>query len=124
MKKILMIIAFMGSLSLGAQEYIAPSADDDVSKMAKEMAFDFDKKLSLTEKQLLMVEKLNEEFLQRQGLIFDNEELTIAEKNYRMKEMYEEQSREMADILTRPQLARYRKIRGEIQPLVIIEEED
>jgi len=121
MKKLIFIAVVLFATVATAQNYIAPKPNERQLTEAKELAREIDKRISLTEIQLLDVEQLNGEFIARRDEIVGNRELSIERKNELLAAMYKEQSREMADIVTRRQLRRYRRVRGDIQPLIILE---
>jgi hypothetical protein len=122
MKKILAILIMIIAGITTAQTKDADLPETTALEEAQELAFSIDKELSLTEKQLLLVEKLNKKFIDRRNLIVGDQETTLQRKNKLLQAMYVEQGNEMGDILTRPQLIRYQKIRGEIQPMLVLED--
>lgn len=123
MKRYLLLVMalFVGSMTF-AQHYIAPDPNPRQKEEAMDLANQIDDRLSLTEKQLLLVENLNGEFIARRDFIIGDQEISIIEKNELLEAIYVEQGNEMADILVREQLVLYKKIRGELQPLVTIKE--
>ncbi|BAO56438.1 hypothetical protein NMS_2429 [Nonlabens marinus S1-08] len=112
----------MTSSALSAQDYIAPEPNDRQMEEAKMLTQVLNDELSLTEKQILQIEKLNGEFIARRDIIVGDQGLTIVEKNEFLESIYVEQGNEMADILAREQLNLYKRIRGDLQPLVVIVE--
>lgn len=120
MKSLIILLLLTTSITATAQNYVAPDPNPRQMEEAKALAQELDMQLSLTEKQLLAVEKLNGEFIARRDLIVGNQGITILEKNRALQAMYQEQGKEMADIITRPQLNRYEEIRGNLQPLIVL----
>ncbi|PRP66578.1 hypothetical protein [Nonlabens agnitus] len=122
MKRLLIIAVLLISGIAAAQDYVAPEPNERQKEEGKELAREMDKQLSLTEKQLLLVEKVNATFNAQRDLVLGNKDLSIAEKNEVLQSLYVEQGREMTDILVREQLDLYERIRGDIQPLIVVEE--
>ncbi|SCY01749.1 hypothetical protein SAMN05192588_0752 [Nonlabens sp. Hel1_33_55] len=122
MKNIIFILVLFITGSIAAQDYVAPEPNERQKTEAKELAKTMDMELSFTEKQLLLVEKINATFNAQRDQILGNQDLSIADKNEFLRAMYVEQGREMSDVLVREQLDLYERIRGEMQPLVVIEE--
>lgn len=120
MKRFLFGIILLMSIFSVAQTYVAPEPIERQIKEAREFTLKLDNELSLTEKQILLVEKIRAEFVARRDAIIGSKELTIDQKNNRLKALYLEEGREMADVLVRVQINKYSDIRGELQPLVVI----
>lgn len=120
MKRFLFGIILLMSIFSVAQTYVAPEPIERQIKEAQEFTLKLDNELSLTEKQILLVEKIRAEFVARRDAIIGSKELTIDQKNNRLKALYLEEGREMADVLVRVQINKYSDIRGELQPLVVI----
>ncbi|AZQ44250.1 hypothetical protein [Nonlabens ponticola] len=120
MKNLTLLLLLMGCLQLSAQAYVEPYADQEISQEAKNLALEFDQELSLTERQLMLTERKNEEFIKRYQEVIDDDSIDVSLKNNLLSDLYREQGREMADILTRPQLLVYSRIRDELQPLIVI----
>ena len=122
MRFIFLVLLMVSSTALTAQNRVAPKVKKSNKSEAKVLAEKLDNELSFTEKQLLAVEKLNKVFIKRRNKIIGNQKISISSKNELLEAIYVEQGNEMADILTRLQINRYAKVRGELQPLVVIEE--
>ena len=122
MKRLILIMTVLFGTAAMAQNYIAPEPNERQEQEAKVLASKLDDQLSLTEKQLLAVELLNGEFIARRDEIIGRQDISTLEKNELLEAIYVEQEKEMADIVTRVQLDLYEKIRGELQPLIVIKE--
>ena len=122
MKRIFLLLLIVSGGAMNAQDYIAPEPNDRQMEESKKLTEALNDELSLTEKQILSIEKLNGEFIARRDIIVGDQGLTIVEKNEFLESIYVEQGNEMADILVREQLNLYKRIRGDLQPLVVIVE--
>lgn len=95
------------------------------SKMAEEEAInitnDYNRQLALNGEQLLLFQKKVEEFLIRRYKI--ESDFSGKEKLDMLYAMQLEETAEMNDVLTRPQLQVYKKIKPQIQPLEVISTE-
>ena len=120
MKKYSLILAFAFTLSSFSQGY--PPVEDASSKtevIASEIANAYDRQLSMTAEQKALFKIRVEDFLIRR------KEITASKKGKEQLDalvnMQAEETLAMNDILTRPQMDVYKRIKTEIQPLKIVE---
>ncbi|MCK8481887.1 hypothetical protein [Psychroserpens algicola] len=102
-----------------AQDPMLQNDTDELEDQATQITQQYNNELALTSKQFVLFQKKVEEFLIRRETI---------ETKYKGKEkldllftMQEVETREMNDILTRPQLNLYKKIKAKIQPLSVVD---
>ncbi len=120
MKIYLLLFVFLTSIEATSQNYVAPEPTKPQIEEAKKLTLELDNVLSLTEKQILRVEKVAGEFIARRDELLSDQELTIPIKNELLEALYVEEGNEMADILVRTQIERYKKVRGDLQPLIVL----
>lgn len=118
MKILASIILILFTVPVNAQDPFLQENDESIEKMAKELSETYNKQLALNGKQPLLFQKKIEEFLIRERDI---------RRQFRGKEMLdlinklrETETGEMGNILTRPQLNVYKRIKHSIQPLDIV----
>ena len=115
-----MIAAMIISSIAVAQNYVAPEPNERQMKEAKELTQKMDDELSLTEEQILRAEQVNGEFMARRDLIIGRRDLPFQERNELLAAMYIEQGNELSDVLVRYQIKKFKKVRGRLQPLVVL----
>ena len=122
MKVLVTILTMLLAFHLQAQDPFLQKNDRAIEQYAQKLTEIYNKQLALNGKQPLLFQKKAEEFLIREKKI---------RANFKGKEMLDliyklrvTETGEMANILTRPQLNLYKKIKPQIQPLNIIESED
>jgi len=120
MKKYIMIAAMIISSIAVAQNYVAPEPNERQMKEAKELTQKMDDELSLTEDQILRAEQVNGEFMARRDLIIGRRDLPFKERNELLAAMYIERGNELSDVLVRYQIKKFKKVRGRLQPLVVL----
>lgn len=120
MKFLINIFLILLTVQVYAQDPFLQENDETIEKMAKELTETYNKQLALNGKQPLLFQKKIEEFLIRERDI---------RRQFRGKEMLdliyklrETETGEMGNILTRPQLNVYKRIKPSIQPLDIVKE--
>ncbi len=120
MKILASIVLILFTVQVNAQDPFLQENDESIEKMAKELTETYNKQLALNGKQPLLFQKKIEEFLIRERDI---------RRQFRGKEMLdliyklrETETGEMGNILTRPQLNVYKRIKPSIQPLDIVKE--
>ncbi|MFC5195112.1 hypothetical protein ACFPH8_07190 [Bizionia hallyeonensis] len=121
MKTLTALLTFFISINLWAQDPLLQKINPALDKQAKELTQTYSKELALNGEQIGMFENKVEEFLIRKEKI--EREFEGREK---LNMLYTLQTREIAEmdnILTRPQLELYKKIRPTIQPLEQLEED-
>lgn len=122
MKNLLFSVVLITAFTFtSAQEELLTTVTPEQEKAAEELAMKFDDELSLTEMQLIKFQDKIETYTAYRDRIL-NAEYSLEKKNRLLRAYYVEESREMGDILTRPQLFKYRKVRSELQPLYILSE--
>jgi hypothetical protein len=123
MRRIIFIWIALISTGALAQNYIAPEPNERQEKEAKELTIRMNKELSLTGDQILAAEQINGEFIARRDLIIGRRDLSITDRNKLLYAMYLEQGNELSDVLVRYQITKFKKIRGKLQPLVVLKDE-
>ena len=115
MKKLIVLFAIFSTGLLFAQDPMLQSDAKDLEPKAKAITASYNEELALTSKQYMLFEKKVEEFLIRREKI---------ELRYNGKEkldmlfaLQQRETKEMNDILTRPQLQVYKKIKPTVQPI-------
>ncbi|UZO82473.1 hypothetical protein NBT05_08355 [Aquimarina sp. ERC-38] len=110
---ILLLVTMMGY----AQDSIKQIANHpELERIAENIAREYNKQLSMREKQLLLFEdKLVEYMIEEQKVRTSN--LKIREKISILKYNYNVETSDMADILTRTQHVLYKKMKPELQPV-------
>lgn len=86
---------------------------------AKSLTNDYQTELVLNARQLPIFQKKLEEFLIRENKI-QKANIPVQDKMVMLTRLADQQRAEMANILTRPQLKRYAKIRRDIQPISVV----
>ncbi len=120
MKRLFLLIAIITGMFASAQNYVAPEPTQLQIEEAKKLTLKLDDALSLSEKQLLRIEKIAGEFIARRDEILADQQLAINTKNELLEAIYVEEGNEMADVLVRAQIERYKKVRGDLQPLIVL----
>ncbi|HBC03077.1 MAG: hypothetical protein CL528_04470 [Aequorivita sp.] len=119
MKKIVSILILLLSISAFSQDPVFQKSYANAEEEAIKITNSYDLELSLTEKQELIFQQKVEEFLIRKSKIEDG--FSGKKKLDLLYQMQQEETAEMNDILTRPQLVVYKKIKPSIQPLETVE---
>ena len=119
MKKIVSILILLLSISAFSQDPVFQKSYAIAEEEAIKITNSYDLELSLTEKQELIFQQKVEEFLIRKSKIEDG--FSGKKKLDLLYQMQQEETAEMNDILTRPQLVVYKKIKPSIQPLETVE---
>jgi hypothetical protein len=102
-----------------AQTYSSVKATPAQEVKANKIVLQFDDELSLTEKQELLFQTKQAEFIAVNESIL-NSQRTRKEINGMLLALYQEQANEMKEILTQPQYDVYKKVRNKIDPLIVI----
>ncbi len=122
MKKLLTALVFLVSLCVYSQDPFFQKSDPEAEKEAIKISNQYNAELSLTAKQLLLMQQKIEEFLIKRKKI--ESEFTGREKLDLLYQLQQEETAEMNDILTQPQLKLYKEIKPTIQPLETIKKEE
>ncbi|MFL1012801.1 hypothetical protein [Flavisericum labens] len=120
MKYLISTLVFLLVFQLQAQDPYFQRNNETIEETAKELTKIYNSELALNGKQPLLFQKKVEEFLIREKDIrkqFSGKEMLDLLYKLRITE-----TGEMANILTRPQLNLYKKIKPIIQPLEIVED--
>ena len=121
MKKVFSIIIILISFSAFSQDPFLQDSNPQAKEMAKEITDKYISELGLTGKQILLFEQKVEEFQVKRLKV--DATLSGKEKLDMFYLLQKEETAEMNDILTRPQLEVYKKVKGEIQPLDTVSKE-
>lgn len=122
MKKLLSIIVILYTVTAFSQDPYLQKSNADAEKEAVEITEKYNLELVLSGQQKLLFQQKVEEFLIRRYKI--EAEMKGVEKLDRLYLLQQEETGEMNDILTRPQLAIYKRVKPRIQPLEIAKSED
>lgn len=112
------VLSFSVNLA-SAQTYSSVKATPEQEAKANKIVLQFDDELSLTEKQELLFQTKQAEFIAVNESIL-NSQRTRKEINGMLLALYQEQANEMKEILTQPQYDVYKKVRNKIDPLIVI----
>jgi hypothetical protein len=121
MKKLTTLIMLLLSLSAFSQDPFFQKSNEQAEKEALEITNSYDLELSLTEKQELLFQRKVEEFLIRRYKI--EAEISGKEKLDLLYGLQKQETAEMNDILTRPQMEVYKQVKPTIQPLETVAKE-
>ncbi len=122
MKNIIIIISLLlFSLNGLAQDTFFQQSNDRAKNEAFKITNEYNRELALTGEQQLLFQKKVEEFLIRRYKI--EAQFSGKEKLDLLLKMQLVETGEMNDILTRPQLAVYKRIKPDIQPLEVVKSE-
>lgn len=119
MKKIITLLIFLITTSLVAQDTYTQADSEKFDKQANKITNAYNKQLAMTNKQFVLFQKKVEEFLITREKIETN--FSGKEKLAKLYNMQNEETAEMRDILTQPQMDLYVEIKNEIQPLATVE---
>ncbi|AYN68119.1 hypothetical protein D1013_12425 [Euzebyella marina] len=86
---------------------------------AKSLTRAYQPELVLGSDQVLLFQKKLEEFLIRENKI-QKAEMSPEDKMFLLSQLADQQRAEMSNILTRPQLRRYEKVKDQIQPVSVV----
>lgn len=121
MKNILLFLTFVYSATFYAQDPMLQKDAPSLEDQAYEITQNYNEELGLNGKQVTLFEKKVEEFLIRRKDI--EEKLEGREKLNALFNLQTQETLEMNNILTQPQLDLYKKIKTKIQPVARVEEE-
>ncbi|MDN3723487.1 hypothetical protein QRD02_03760 [Aequorivita sp. SDUM287046] len=122
MKHLISFLLFFIALNTYSQDPYLQNSSWDVEQEAEKLTESYNEDLVLTTEQRLLFQQKVTEFLIRKHQI----QASITGKEM-LDELYKlkvQETAEMGDILTRPQLSLYKKIRPKIQPLETIDVKD
>ncbi|MBC6998361.1 hypothetical protein [Cytophaga sp. FL35] len=115
----LMISGFGLVTSLRGQDTYFQEGNKSSETWAKTLTQAYQPELVMDGKQILQFQQKLEEFLIRENKI-QKANMTMEDKMALLSELARQQRAEMSNILTKPQLRRYRKVRNEIQPIAVV----
>ncbi len=110
----------MFSSVLSAQDVYTQNNTEIHDAEAERITKEYQKQLSFTGDQFVLFEKKIQEFLIKRSKI--EERYTGKDKLDMLYRMQARETVEMKNILTRPQLKVYRRVKNEIQPMAVVEE--
>lgn len=121
MKKLVGLLIIFISFSAFSQDPYLQNSNPKAEEQAIEITNKYIPELGLTGKQQLLFQQKVEEFLLRRYKIED--EFSGREKLDLLYQLQQEETAEMKDILTRPQLEVYKNVKLKIQPLETVQKE-
>ncbi len=124
MKTIVTILVVMITTSALAQNPMTQNSDNlELEQQARALTKKYNDQLALRGKQMNLFEIKVEEFLINEQKI-RNSNLSTEQKLVELQKNYDMESADMGDILTRPQLKLYKKLKPEYQPIepVVVKE--
>lgn len=121
MKKLIGILFIFISFSAFSQDPFLQNSNSKAKEQAIEITNKYIPELGLTGKQQLLFQQKVEEFLIRRYKV--EAELSGKEKLNLLYQLQQEETAEMNDILTRPQLEVYKQVKPKIQALEIVQKE-
>jgi hypothetical protein len=127
MKRRIAIIALttlclLAFVPLSAQDPYLQRDNFTADKRANQLMRKYQSELGMTVEQALIFRNKVEEFVIRR-INIQSEKLSAREKLRLLDALSDQETAEMANILTLPQLRAYRKIKKELQPLVVMVDE-
>lgn len=121
MKKILALLILLIGFTAFSQDPFLQKSNPTAREQAIEITNKYISELALTGEQQTLFQQKVEEFLIRRYKI--EAEFSETEKLNLLYQLQQEETEEMNDILTRPQLKVYKQVKPEIQPLEKIQKE-
>jgi len=106
-------------VTVGAQDTFFQEGNEISEAKAKELTETYQPDLVMDRQQTLLFEKKIEEFLIREMRI-QRTDISLEDKLFLLNQLREQQTAELANILTRPQLRRYMKVNNRIQPVAVV----
>lgn len=122
MKKSILLLFLIIGLSAYSQDPFLQETNPRAREQAIEITNQYIPELSLTGKQQLLFQQKVEEYLIRRNNVEAN--TSGKEKLKLFYDLQQQETADMNDILTRPQLEIYKKIKPELQPLEEVEKND
>jgi len=92
---------------------------EDIETLSRILTEKYQPELVMSSDQTLLFEKKISEFLIREKEIKTRQSLSVRQKMRLLKRLSRQETAEMGNILTRPQLRRYKKVKRRIQPVMI-----
>lgn len=123
MKKLLdfILLSMFGFLALSgnAQDTFFQKGNETSEERARLLTEAYQPELVMTGDQTLLFEKKLEEFLIREEEI-KGLDVSPEDKLVLLTQLSEQQTAEMSNILTRPQLKRFTKVKYKLQPIAVV----
>lgn len=119
MKKLLIICLLALGFTGYSQDLYFQESNEQAKEEASRITDQYHKQLALTGEQRLLFQQKVEEFLIREHLV--KKEYDGTDELNMLLQLQEQETAEMQDILTRPQLDLYKNIKPDIQPLEVVE---
>ncbi|MAP54963.1 hypothetical protein [Altibacter sp.] len=120
MKKILLVVTLLFSVSAFSQDPFLQKDSDQLEAEADKITEAYNAQLALSSKQELLFKNKVEEFLIRRQKI--EMQYNGKEKLDQLVILQQNETAEMGDILTRPQLDRYKKLKPTLQPVAQVKQ--
>ncbi len=121
MKNLVRVLFLFISFTAFSQDPFLQNSNEMAEQEAKEITNKYIPELGLTGEQTLLFQQKVEEFLIRRNKI--EAEYSGKEKLNFLFQLQLEETAEMGDILTRPQLQVYKKVKPQFQPLDKVEKQ-
>jgi len=122
MKKLLLIVLLFTSISVFSQDPYIQASRPEIEEEAIKITNLYIPELALTGKQQLLFQQKIAEFLIRRNKI--EAEFEGKEKLDMLYKLQQEETHEMNNIITRPQLEVYKKVKPKIQPLETVKKKE
>ncbi|MBT0608679.1 hypothetical protein [Aequorivita echinoideorum] len=122
MKLITILIFTFISFTAFSQDQFFQNSDASAAENSEIITESYNEQLAMTTQQRLLFKKKVEEFLIRAQKI--EKEYTGKEKLDMLLALQMEETREMNNILTRPQMTVYKEMKTTVQPIDTIKKED
>ncbi len=121
MKKLFPILLLVISFTAFSQNPFLQKSNPEAKKEAVKITNRYIPELALTgEQQLLFQQKVEEYLIKRYKI---EAEFEGKEKLNLLYELQQEETKDMHDILTRPQLGVYKRVKPNIQPLEVVKKD-
>ena len=117
MKNVIIIcLLLFGSIGMYGQDPFYQEPTPEAEKTAKPLVREYSKELGLSgEQELLVQQKLVEFIMKKEGI--RNSTKSAEDKLHFLNQLHQIETAEMANILTRPQLMKYKNIKPVLQPI-------
>lgn len=115
MKTLIYAFTFLMTFHLSAQDPMLQTDNESIEDRATKITDKYDEQIELDAKQTILFQKKVEQFLIREKKI--KEEYDGKEELNLIRKLRKAETLEMMNILSRPQLTLYKKLKPKIQPL-------
>ncbi|QAA80941.1 hypothetical protein EI546_03990 [Aequorivita sp. H23M31] len=118
MKNLFIVALLLIGFQSFAQDPYFQQSNPEMKKKAIAITNEYNRELALSgEQEVLFQSKIEEYLIKREKI---EEEFKGKEKLNFLHDMQEQETADMNDILTRPQMEFYKKVKPEIQPLEVV----